>query len=84
MELSLPTPASHPPSHAKRHAQPPTYSPLKYDSKYQKLAKIDEITFLYLKKVEKELDKLTFGNCKFVECEIWQSQKLGKPSFHPR
>jgi len=70
MELNLPTPASHPPSHAKRHAQPPTYPPLKYDSKYQKLAKIDEITFLYFKKQRKSwtnllLATVSLSNAKF-------------------
>ncbi len=35
---------------AKHHAQPYCMLTLKYDSKYKKLAKIDEITFLYLKK----------------------------------
>jgi hypothetical protein len=70
MELSLPTPASHPPSQPKCHAQSPTYPPLKYDSKYQKLAKIDEITFLYFKKQRKSwtnllLATVSLSNAKF-------------------
>ncbi len=49
-------------------AQPAVYLPPKYICKYKKLVKFGEI--LLLQKTEKELDKLTFGNSKFVEHEI--------------
>jgi hypothetical protein len=41
--------------------------PQKYICKYKKLANFCEVIFLYLRKAEKEFDKLTFGNSELVK-----------------
>jgi hypothetical protein len=60
--------------------QPQHTNPQKYICNCKKLVKLSKNTFYDIKKSKKEFDKLTFENCEFIECEIWQSQKFGEPS----
>jgi hypothetical protein len=70
MELDLPTPVSHPPSKGMCLPSHVTYPLLKHKfARVKNLQNLVKLLFC-IKKSEEELDKLTLGNCKFVNIKF--------------